>query len=290
MYKIYSNPFLFIRYWIKIKLIKLFLYFKYNVLEKQIINKTKKLHNSKKGKKVFVFANGPSLQKISPHKIQKYKKNGYDLIAINSYISSIFSQYINPDYYVLADPGYFSDYNSNPKHFTSERIMGIQNDIQKIKNINSVLFIPIQYYENIQHDKKLAFINFRDPFSSNVSLITKPPGYTTMTAYIALSIACYLGYSEIYIAGFDNSWFKSIEIDVNNEMYLSNNHFYDNKSNIEKVSREDGENLGHFLFINHFLFKDLHKFNNFPIINLDPQSLTDAFSKKHNLDVYEDSI
>lgn len=291
MYKIYTNPFLFLQYWLKIKLLRIYFFIKYNLLKSTLINKSKSFKNIKKGKKVFVFANGPSLNKISPEKIKKFKENNYEIIAINSFISSKFSEYIDPDFYVLADPGYFSDYKLNSNHFDKNRIIGIQSDLEKIKKTNTSLFVPIQYYNFLDYDKKYPFINFRDPFSSNVSSITKPAGYTTMTAYIALSIACYLGYNEIYIAGFDNSWFKSICVDENNEMFFSNVHFYDeNKKKLEKVSKADGENLGHYLFINHFLFKDLIKFKKHPIINLDPESLTDAFCKKHNLDIYEDFV
>jgi hypothetical protein len=35
------------------------------------------------------------------------------------------------------------------------------------------------------------------------------------------------------------------------------------------------------------LFSDLYGFSKFDIVNLDPDSLTDAFPKFHNLDIYK---
>jgi hypothetical protein len=51
-------------------------------------------------------------------------------------------------------------------------------------------------------------------------------GWQTMTAYVSISIASYLGYDEIYIAGFDNDSFKTVQrVGEHIEYYFS--HFYD---------------------------------------------------------------
>ena len=121
-----------------------------------------------------------------------------------------------------------------------------------------------------------------------------------MTAYKALAIACYLGYSRIYVCGFDNDYFKSITASDSNELYYTDNHFYHTqKDGINedggdstgespyKVNKEiEGNSTGELLYLHHFLFKHLEKFNKYEIYNLDKNSLVDAFSKHHNLDIY----
>ena len=109
-----------------------------------------------------------------------------------------------------------------------------------------------------------------------------------MTAYKALSIACYMGYEKIYVCGFDNSYFKSIFVDKDNNVYYNDEHYYSPRRPIDlkyKVSHE-GRSVGELLYTHHFLFKQLEKYRGFPIINLDEESLVDAFKKHHDLDVY----
>ena len=63
---------------IKLKIIKqFFLYYK-------LIKKVKKLKNTKKNQKAFVFANGPSLNILSPDKINKIN---YDIFVVNKFIN-----------------------------------------------------------------------------------------------------------------------------------------------------------------------------------------------------------
>jgi hypothetical protein len=83
---------------------------KQNLFFNRHINKTKKLKDTKKNKRAFIFANGPSLKNLSAEKINKI---GYDIFVINKFID--FKEYINvkPNFYVLSDPGYF---NLNEKY------------------------------------------------------------------------------------------------------------------------------------------------------------------------------
>jgi len=106
-----------------------------------------------------------------------------------------------------------------------------------------------------------------------------------MTAYKALAIACYLGYETIYICGFDNDYFKMVSVDENNVTYYYNKHFYDKGNKLKAVSSR-GNTISDLFWDHHLLFKQLELFNTHNIINLNKKGLVDAFSKKHNLNLY----
>ena len=100
-----------------------------------------------------------------------------------------------------------------------------------------------------------------------------------------MTIACYLGYDEIYICGFDHDFVKNILVDENNNPYFLINHYYDIDVKT-KITHETGKNVSILLWEQHQLFKNLERFKKYNIINLDKNGLVDAFTKKHNLDIY----
>lgn len=248
--------------------------------------KTKLLKNSYKDLNCFVFANGPSLNKIDFLKVRKLQKSGnFKVIAINSFVSySDILDIVIPDIYVLSDPAFFGYYEG----ISEERKIEIIKNIKTLEKLDIVTFAPIQYYGKLKMKGKIYYFNdfeFRW-FNKNVCNIIWPRSYLSMTAYKALAIACFLGFKKIYIAGFDNDWFKSISVNYNNEIFYVNNHFKKQKdSGLVKVNKRESENLGELLFSHSFLFLDLYKFPKEKIINLDPDSLVDAFSKECDIDV-----
>ncbi|MGJ0353774.1 6-hydroxymethylpterin diphosphokinase MptE-like protein [Aliarcobacter cryaerophilus] len=264
---------------------------KYNImnykLNKELLN-TKKLHNTMFKTNAFVFANGPSLSKIDLEKIKNLQKNeDYKVFCVNSFIRS-FDQVIIPDYYILSDPVYFGE---DIDLLKPGRYEELQEDLEKIEKYKITLFIPVQFKAFVDKkkiDTKIYYFNDYEFFwSNNVVDILKPRSYLSMTAYKAIAIASYLGFNKIYICGFDNNWFKTIEVDENNSLFYYNNHAsLQACSGKHFVKPNEARNIGNLLYQHSFLFNNLY---NFPknIINLDKESLTDAFVKKHNLDVYK---
>lgn len=247
------------------------------------LKRTKELKNTKKGKNCFVFANGPSMNLLDVEKIEKYQKSGFDIICMNSYIISDMAKMIVPDYYVLSDPVSF--FASN--RLISDDVMKAQEKQNKVLNeLNIPLFMPAEYSNLNLFKNYYMFYNFGNRFKSYVNPL-KPRGYPTTTAHKALTIACYLGYDEIYICGFDHDFVKNILVDENNNPYFSINHYYDTRIKT-KITHESGKNVSILLWEQHQLFKNLERFKKYNIINLEKHGLVDAFTKKHNLDVYID--
>ena len=277
------SPYRIFKKWVKTQLIIAHYYFKYMLPNREAINTTRRLKGTCKGRKAFVFANGPSLDILDPSKILIYQKDAdFDVFAVNSYINSAFSEIVKPNYYVLSDPVYFG--HNTTKH-TPEVMQEALTAVDKVKKIGATVFVPTKYYQTFFYKKKYAFCDAESVFSDNVSDITKPRGFQSMTAYKALSIACFLGYDEIYIAGFDNNYFKTLEVDKNNLIYYCNSHFYAPTAKNLLPAIGWGSDIGEILYDLHFLFRDLKKFSDKHIINLDENSLVDCFSKSHILDV-----
>ena len=106
-----------------------------------------------------------------------------------------------------------------------------------------------------------------------------------MTAFKALQIACFLGYDEIIIAGFDNDYFKRITVDENNIVWEVDEHFYDHDGGRKRrVCRPEylGDKVSEHLIASAMLFSDLEQFcfSRTKIANLIADSLVDAFPKQ----------
>jgi hypothetical protein len=243
------------------------------------IRKTKKLKNTRKSKKAFVFANGPSLRKIDFNKINKL---GFDVFVTNKFNDNN-NDKLRLNFYVLSDPRYF-----DPSH----KWFRIKENIKKkiYKNKYLTLFVPFEFItHDLLADNVYGFCDYQNESSNNVSNIILPRGFISLTGYKALSIALYLGYSEIYICGFDNSYFSNIFSDKNNNLKNKIEHFYKKKDKEDENIKSNWKSLGHMLYSEHFLFTDLDKFakvKGSKIINLDESSLVTSFEKKHNLKIY----
>ncbi|MBN8703417.1 MAG: hypothetical protein J0M08_10150 [Bacteroidetes bacterium] len=278
-----------ILFWFKTKLKNYYYYlFKYYPLGFGVISKTKELKNSKADKCAIVFANGPSLGKISADKVALLQGTGdYEVLAVNSYITSTFADLVKPNYYIISDPAYIVPETISEERLSKIRKEELKKDVDKLLENKTKVFISAQYYTKAPFQTKYAFFDSANFFSNNVNIL-KPAGYLSMTAYKALAIACFMGYKNIYICGFDNNYFKNVVVDENNGMYYIDTHFYnsDNKPP-RKVVDSHSKSIGELLYFHHYNFKHLEKFKAFPIVNLDKEGLVDSFSKKHDLDIYK---
>lgn len=257
-------------------------YFWFTLPNIRKINKIKKLEKSQKGKNAFVFANGSSMSKLDPYKIKKFQELGYDVFAGNSYINSHFAEIVNPNYYIFSDHVHFGIKCSK------EVAEKYSQDVKKILKLGVPIFIPHRYCKGIDWPNTIVFNDSIDIFSNNVIDMTKRKGYVSMTLFKALSAACYMGYDKIYISGFDNDYFKHLQVDENNDIYYLDIHFYDEKNSKNFQRKEEiHSSMGEVLLNTSLIFDGLQKFKNLPIVNLDKNGLVDSFSKNHILDVYK---
>jgi len=265
--------------------IKLFLQSKYHFMKDYLSNqkeykRVKKIYNTKKNKKAFVFANGPSINKIDFKKVNNYN---YDIFVVNKFFETEKTKDVNVTYHVFSDPRYFE---LNHRYYQT-----FNNSLKKDHQI----FLPFNYLSKFKSNdpKFFGFCDVENFLSNNVDNIVRPRGYISMTAFKALSIALYMGYEEIYICGFDNNQYLEAKSDINNSLFYTNLHFYkkevNDPDNRQDVKKDWSSNNGYLMYTEHFLFTHLDKFAQTKksiIKNLDPESLCISFSKDHNLDIY----
>jgi len=262
------------------------IYYKFSYENRKIFNQTKKYKNTFKDFNVFVFGGGSSLNKIDLRKIKRYQKEkNYKVFCVSSYIISDAAGIVMPDFYLLSDPAFFGETSKVSK----ERLKEIEETIKKINDNNIICFVPLQFKNRNKINNVVYFNDFEYRWSKNVTDITKPRSYLSLTAYKAIAVACYLGFEKIYICGIDCDYFKYIEVNEKNEIYYLNPHFFNQSDScLLKVTKDWANNLGELLYKLSFLFLDFYKFPKDKIINLDKTGLIDAFTKEHNLDVYKD--
>ncbi len=82
--------------------------------------------------------------------------------------------------------------------------------------------------------------------------------------------------------------FKDIKVNKENKLYWEVKHFYDNEKRPSYVFERSKEyTIGTLLYKAHLNFTFLEKFKGYPIINLNPESYVDSFSKNHDLQIYK---
>jgi hypothetical protein len=258
---------------------------------------TRKVRGSRRDRRAFVFALGPSMRRLDPHKIARLQRTaGFDVVGLNAYATTEFGRIALPDVYVLSDPASWSGTIADV-HLQSLDAAGkaearararrsVDDTWECIQRTNPLLFVPVERHPVPGYANALPFCGVENLFSSNIDDVTRPLGIRPFTAYRALAVACFLGYREIYVCGIDNDTFRSMAADQGNVLWSRYEHFYDDPATVQpRPSR--GVYRG--LYYTALAFGCLDAFASQPIVNLDPAGLVDVFPKKHALDVYVDA-
>lgn len=257
------------------------------------LDRTRRLKGTKRDRRALVFASGPSMRKLDPDKVRALQRDGdFDVIGLNAYAATAFGQIARPDLYVLTDPATWTaaltddevlHLDAAGKATARSRFATMIADLwTALAAHDPALFIPVELYPRPDYANAYPFCSIGNVFSSNVADITRPQALRPMTAYRALSIACYLGYREIYFCGIDNDAFKSTTVDEHNVKWCSYEHFYD----VDPERIPSRESLARGLYFTALTFGCLENFRGFPIVNLDPTGLVDVFPKVHDLAIY----
>ena len=117
-------------------------------------------------------------------------------------------------------------------------------------------------------------------WSRSISVL-KPRGYASVTAHKTIASAVFMGYRNIYLIGLDNSLFKFVEVDDENQIIETPAHSYDDANSVD-VRRPHlyPKGMQSLLYNYSLVFVDLKRsFKVSNIFNIDKSSLTDAFPK-----------
>lgn len=146
--------------------------------------KLKKFYNIHKGKRCFVIANGPSLNKIDFKMLESEYTIGMNRIYLMEKVNGF-----KPNYLVCIDK------KSQLLQFTDE-----------YNNQDGICFYEWDLRNKFDKKDNFYFIKskFSPKFSGNV--LKEPFGSGMSVSYTCLQLAYYMGFSEVYIIGKDHSF------------------------------------------------------------------------------------
>lgn len=262
----------------------------YKILHRDWLAGTENLRAQHAGKSCFIFATGPSVNKLDLEKIKLRLGGGAKLIGINSYISSELAQEMPPDYHIISDLSYMA-LPDRLKKYKEET----DKDLESIKKLDGFhLLVPHHWQHNeackaLIGGKKISYFNHSENVegSPNGADITRPRYYVAMTAYIGISVALYMGFKEIFLCGFDEDRVVGMEVDIRNHLIWREHHFYPEDENRawRDMTAETGTTWESFCLNAALCVQGQKKLQadanhlGAKIINLNPSSYVTAFEK-----------
>lgn len=269
----------------------------YSVLKKSKFNLPIKKIRVQENEECIVIGNGPSLNKII-NNIDFFK--GKKKICVNEFAHSEHFEKIQPDYYLLMDPGYWGKSPSVNLDILNQKLRNVIRDkvVWPLK-----IFIPVEgkncniFSELEKQNNNIEVYYFNQ---TSVSCI-KALNYYLYKNYLAMPlaqnvlVACIymalnIGYKNIYLLGADHSWHENIYVDDSNILYWKDVHFYDKSTpkltpifkDIEETKRFKMHEILSALslmFEGYILLDDYSKYLGAKIYNASEKSYIDAFER-----------
>jgi hypothetical protein len=238
----------------------LYFQFQFNLKKDLKINlKYKDLH---KGERCFILATGPSLGDLKNHQITALSNEV--IFAVNSFYKVNSTKEIIPNYYVLMDDLYWNSwsnvFNEIESHYSTRAPIFI-TDMRCRPFINNQ---NKDYNDIFLYAKKYPVDYIDSDLSKNIFI-----GLNVVTT--AILSAIYFGFNEIYIIGADYNAFCT----------QGKGHAYDDDKEVSQVNYNLAFYLKFYAICTefHYLVSKYAKKRGVKIINLNPNSLLDAYPK-----------
>jgi len=233
--------------------------------------------NSKNNRVALLIANGPSAGILNLTKVKMEVQSGkLDLYLINFSILDDKFRQLQPNYLVLSDEATRPDANSGRNH----QLWDLISQLKSLQVITPMLWhgkytqLPCDDFSCL-HFVDVSLISWTE----NCSPLF-PYGYVPLTAYKALSVANFMGYSEILLSGYDNSMFRSVSVDSKNRLIEGPNHSSGNYKDSNDLTELYENGIADYFYGLSLSFLSLQNaFKNLPITNLGIDSEVDCFPK-----------
>ena len=235
---------------------------------------------------LIIMGNGPSLNDT----IAKYGDllRQSNTLAVNFAANAPQFWDLKPRFYVLADPHFFCAKDN-------VNVVKLYDSLARV-DWAMTLFVPFdakKYKFKIENDNiKVEYFNFiavegfdwvENWAYSTGRGMPRPRNVLIPSIMVALK----MGWQNIYIAGADHSWTKTLSVNENNEVISIQPHFYKEDENEEKRIKVDYLKYPLHQIINSFYiaFKAYHNIKRYAmhkgvsIYNVTPESFIDAFPR-----------
>lgn len=245
-------------------------------------------------KRVYVLANGPSLNKELSDLLNNAEFLLSSKFVLNSFVETDLYFKLKPEFYCIADPGFFTDGERNS--YLKSLIVAINERT----SWNISLFVP---YEGLAYIQKFitnkiikiipissllykGFDKFKYMAYKNGVAVPSFVNVTIMIEYILLNLGC----KDIRLYGVDHTFTDGLAVDSDNYLCLTDKHFYG--VNIRRVTDWTGHNLtvAEYLFNKGLTFKEHENMRGYAdylgaqIINCTKRSMIDAYVRLEQLE------
>ncbi|MCI7040912.1 MAG: DUF115 domain-containing protein [Lachnospiraceae bacterium] len=248
---------------------------------KELLKKNALLLNSHSSKRCYILGNGPSLKGID----LSILNDGNSIFTVNSIIRHPQYSELGSDFHFWFDSGYFNG------EYEKE---GVLNEIKNTVYTNcrrTTIFVPCEakaFLEDVllPEDIKAYYLYpYYDPTQgSELKVDITKPIYTCRTVVqLAVVVAIYMGYEEIYLLGCDGT---NILDDFNSILTgkTLHTHFYDSKERFKykdevKITSEYVCYAQYRVYLMWRLISEYCKKNNIVLKNVIKETLIDSIEK-----------
>ena len=234
---------------------------------------------------IVVLGNGPSLNDTVARSAAFLA--GHDLLAVNFAACTPLFKQLRPCYYLLADAHFF-------KATDQPNVAKLWNNIADI-DWKMTLFIPFRAkLPQLPENNHLTIARYNttpiEGFRAVENLffgmgLGMPRPRNVLIPSIMMAID--MGYKQIYIAGADHSWTRTLSVDDDNNVVSIQPHFY--KEDDREVQRINTEYMHYPLhtimysfyvaFKSYFTIARYARYRRTEVINITPGSFIDAFPR-----------
>lgn len=256
--------------------------FNYKPELKTMLAKNKDLKDAYKGKRCFVLGNGPSLKNIDLSILSDEYTFTVNQIARREDFPAL-----HTNFHFWADPQFF---NISPNKEEDLELLEIMKSVDTSDNHPKVFFpsdrIDFTKEFNLDDCLDCNFFAFRDTNSNTLlndfsSIVS---GFHTVVQYCIL-LATYMGFSEIYLYGCENTSIVSMiqaELNEDTQEYgyqISENEQKRMKNAHKNVSMTDCASSFYRTLIDYERLNNYCESNGIKLINCTPKSIIDSVQK-----------
>jgi hypothetical protein len=244
----------------------------------QHLKTLREMRGSKSNIDALIVANGPSCNKLNFQAIREAQLAGLvEVFGVNNSILIGNKHKVHLDYLLISDPLDKPDQNLARSPQLHERV----GEATK-------LLTPLNWHKShsLKGCANEECLHFVDSGRNQFSLSTDPTKlrtYPSMGSFKLLAITRYFGYRKVYIIGLDNTFFRGVKLGSQKEIFEHSTHYKKAYSSVTDMSHHFPNGMSdYFHFISQNFFVLTKYFNDPRFVNLDSESLIDAFEFLQN--------
>lgn len=255
-----------------------FLYRAYNLLSdgifffnfkvKRLVKQNRSFASTHSGR-CFILGTGPSLVALTQEELQHI--NAHTVFGVNSLYKSAVGRAVLPDYYVLIDNLYWTEWSGT---FSEVRASYANRPPIFITDVRAREFAAADPGE-----KKPLFIHAKKYPAERMDSDLARNVYAPMNVVSnAILSAIYMGFEEVFLLGCDYNAFCT----------QGQGHCYDDNSEVSQVNYNLAFYLKYYHLTTefHYLIAKLALEKGVKVVNLTPGSLLDAYPRKNFRDCF----